>query len=102
MDKPPKVVILDDNPLSVTSYIEEYGDIFSEKKPSRIQNTKRWIRRRLRDILHRGYDESFTAVKQPHRLHKRHAFACNKHNCTVCREDEKAHRKKVRLKENGI
>lgn len=29
----PKVIILDDNPLSIASYLEEYGDKFkSEKK----------------------------------------------------------------------
>ena len=26
----PKVIILDDNPLSIACYIEEYGDIFEE------------------------------------------------------------------------
>jgi len=46
--EPPEVVILDDNPLSITCYIEEYGNIFDDKKTWRH---RQWMK--LKRLLKR-------------------------------------------------
>ena len=36
-----KVVILDNNPISIAGYIEEYGDIFEDKELEKLVNSEK-------------------------------------------------------------
>ena len=62
-----------------------------------MENQEKWIRRRLRQLVKVEYDiQSLEEIKQPHRLHKKSWFSCKLHNCTICRENSRKHKKEHR------
>lgn len=72
-----------------------------DRHNKRIQRTERAIKRQLKIAKgsHRIDSDNAPDIKQPHRLHKRHAMDCGNPGCGLCGNPRRTHKDNLTLQE---